>query len=1015
MSDTYILYSTVAFDETREHEAKGLKHAQNPVKAIVDKYIDEYVNAFLNTNGGVIYFGVENDGQVSGIQLDRKQRDDLRTRIDQIIKEFTPSVDPDLYKIQFIPVVGAGTSVDQYVIELHVSKGRESLYWTGSQKAWVRGEGGNLPMPADMLERRLIAKYPAVKPTLHQLPSDLPDFVGRVDEISSVEQSIRKAGIAIVAGMPGIGKSALAIHVAYRLIGQFPDAQLYLNLRGSTDSTLTTTDALILLLRAINPAEKLPNTFQELVNLYRSSLHGKRMLLLLDDVADVEQIRELVANEATSATIVVSRRSFVLPGSNSLHLQALTPDESESLLLSICPRLRASTQLNVPKLNKADGQGLSAEIARLCGNLPLALRLAGSQLAEQIDVAPQEYIVQLADAQTRLKFVDASLSLSYESLDADLQTRWSMLSAFAGPFDRRAAAAIWQMNIDVAQSSLSTLTAYSLVDWQFGTGRYQLHALARMFANSRLREDTRQDVRIRFARHYLDVLREAVSLYAQGEQVSRSGLELFDLEWENIKLGQEWSAEDDEHDDDTMSDLCIAYANVGSSILGMRQNPEIKIKWLEAGLSCARKIHDRAAEKDFTDDLGKVYNQLGKADQAAKYHGQCWAVARNLQDRSRERTALCGIGRAYFSLGKFTQGAKSYERAIEVARESQDQLGEARALWGLGQEYANSGRTTESLGCYQQALQLVEKTKDTHLEAHILESMAWQRLAAKNKNEAVELFRQSLTLFQLGKPSSCETSAIRSIGRAYFRMGKKWKAIEFFQQALTMSAEVGDMLEERLIYNDLGGIYQAEHDYKRAYESFDQAARIAQRMQDRQAECAMQFAMGNLLGVGSNYSDALVTFEKALDLCAYFENSKVEAHIRERIGLVYLGLNEPHQAVSFLDNSARVLIRIEAQGCASHVMSNLAGAYIRCGDKKKASSCVYESMRLRFASARPGMKANDYDSVMEGIDLPWSLFAKIQLWVVPIPKRFIPNERLKRYTRNLLPRMIDYLTDSDKG
>ena len=373
----------------------------------------------------------------------------------------------------------------------------------------------------------------------------------------------------------------------------------------------------------------------------------------------------------------------------------------------------------------------------------------------------------------------------------DLQTRWSMLSTFAGSFDRRAAAAIWQVNIDVAQSSLSILAVYSLVDWQSGTGRYQLHDLARVFADSRLRDDIRQDVRMRFARHYLVVLREAVSLYSQGEQVARSGLELFDSEWENIKPGQEWSAADNEQDDDTMLNLCIAYASVGSSILGMRQNPEAKIKWLEAGLSRARKIHDRTAEKDITDNLGKVYNQLGKADQAAKYHGQCWVVARSLLDRSSERTALCGIGRAYFSLGKITQGAKSYERAIEVARESQDRLGETQALWGLGQEYANSGRTTESMDCYHHALQITEEIQNKHLEAHILESMAWLQLSARNQNRAIELFRQSLVLFQVGKSGSCQASAIRSIGRAYRRMGKKRKAIDFFQQALTMSAEVG--------------------------------------------------------------------------------------------------------------------------------------------------------------------------------------------------------------------------------
>ena len=143
-------------------------------------------------------------------------------------------------------------------------------------------------------------------------------------------------------------------------------------------------------------------------------------------------------------------------------------------------------------------------------------------------------------------------------------------------------------------------------------------------------------------------------------------------------------------------------------ILGMRQNSRYKIKWLETGLSCARKIHDRATEKDFADKLGQVYSLVGEADRAAKYHGQCLSVARNLRDRSSERTALCGLGRAYFSLGKAYTGAKSLQRAIKVARKSQDRI-RKREHCGASGESMRTPTSIRSADCYQQALQIAEE------------------------------------------------------------------------------------------------------------------------------------------------------------------------------------------------------------------------------------------------------------------------------------------------------------------
>ena len=404
MSDTYTFGAIVAFDETRDHEAKGFRNAQNPVKAIVDKYVEEYVNAFLNTRGGVVYCGVENDGSVSGVHLDRKQRDDLRTLVDQIVKRFQPSVDPDLFDIAFVPVIGEAVGDEVFVVEIHVQKGDEVLYWTGSQKVWVRGLAGNQAMSPDMIERRLARRQLSSMPKLHQLPADLPDFVGRKDEISRAEANIQAIGICLAVGMPGVGKSSFAIHVAHRLKNQYPEAQLYVNLRGSTDSPLSPLDVIASILRALDPDDRIPDDPADLLNTYRTKLHSKKALLLFDDAADAKQMRDLVSVSSTNAVLITSRHTFVLPGVQRISLSPLTLDESQSLLTSIFPDLQTEiiTEKTISEAS-SDDEPAAVVIAELCGCLPLALRLAGSALSEQVDLPPKAYITRLKDAQSRLE------------------------------------------------------------------------------------------------------------------------------------------------------------------------------------------------------------------------------------------------------------------------------------------------------------------------------------------------------------------------------------------------------------------------------------------------------------------------------------------------------------------------------------------------------------------------------------------------------------------------------------
>jgi len=144
----------LSLEEDREHEFKSLRKSKDPVKTILDYYVEEYVNAFFNTNGGVIYFGIDDDGRAQGIQLTRSARDDLRIGISKIINKFQPPVEPNLYEIKFVEVVD---NPDRFVVELRVSQGAARLYMTGSQNFYLRRDGSNFLMPFAMIRERLQA------------------------------------------------------------------------------------------------------------------------------------------------------------------------------------------------------------------------------------------------------------------------------------------------------------------------------------------------------------------------------------------------------------------------------------------------------------------------------------------------------------------------------------------------------------------------------------------------------------------------------------------------------------------------------------------------------------------------------------------------------------------------------------------------------------------------------------------------------------------------------------------
>jgi tetratricopeptide (TPR) repeat protein len=597
--------------------------------------------------------------------------------------------------------------------------------------------------------------------SLHQLPSPPADFTGREEDLSVLRSRLTKGGsVAIfgLRGMGGIGKTALALKLAEELTPAYPDAQLYLDLKGVDLQPLTAAQAMAFVLRSFHPEARLPESEADLAGLYRSVLHGKRVLLLMDNTASRDQVEPLIP-PAGSLLLVTSRFHFTVPGLFARDLDEMSAEDARNLLLSISSRIDSD----------ADA------IANLCGRLPLALRFASGALAERPDLSPTEYARRLEEGKERLGPVDASLSLSYELLSENQRRLWCLLAVFPGTFDAPAAATVWELEADPTSEALGELVRTSLVEWEENERRYRLHDLARSFADQQIEKTEREVVQRRHAEHYLKILWTADRLYEEGGVSLGQALRLFDTEWGNIQAGFAW-ASGHSHDDEAGARICDDYPNAGAFCLALRQHPREQIRWREFALVAARQRKNRAGESVHLASLGFAYVNLGEARRAIEFYEQCLAIARDVSDRKREGQVLGNLGIAYANLGETGRAIELYEQRLAIARDIGDRQGESRACGSLGNAYVHLGETRRAIELYEQWLAIAREIGD-----------------------------------RLG-----EGSALGGLGNAYKDLGETRRAIELYEQQLAIARDIGDRQGEANASWNLGLVIEKEGDLARA-------------------------------------------------------------------------------------------------------------------------------------------------------------------------------------------------------
>jgi tetratricopeptide (TPR) repeat protein len=625
------------------------------------------------------------------------------------------------------------------VLEFRKNFPKEGLWWPFTGKEKFQG------LLRDHLENFLRTQYPiGVSPlplcvphaspavvlnALHQLPPRPPYFTGREDELKELIATIQDKGVALVGlhGMGGIGKTALALKLAEQLTPHYPDAQIFLDLRGTSENPLTAGDALFYVIRAFHPEAKRPDGEAELAATYRSTLHGKRGLVVMDNAYDAAQVAPLPPPPG-SLLIITSRFYVDVEGLRVKDLGPLPSAAAHSLLLAIAPRI----------------DGHAGVLAKLCGYLPLALRSVASTLAKRVDISPGAYAQRLAEGREKLDAVEASLRLSYHMLSPELQKRFRSLGVFPGTFAPAAAASLWELEIGAAMNATGVLLGYSLLEWAADLQRYRLHDLIRQFALHEATPDERDIAARRHARVFVEVLNAANNLYRQGGEGIKLGLGMYDVELGNINAGQAWAA-DHAAAEDEAAHLCSRYAGAGS-LLDLRQHPRQGIEWLEPALAVARRLKDRRAEGIHLGNLGLAYRGLGKTRRAVECHETALVIAREIGHRRDEGNALGNLGNAHGALGETRRAIDLYEQQLTVAREISDHHGEGTALGNLGGAYYSLGEPRRAIEFYEKSLAIDCEIGDRLGEGIALSNLGIAYKSLGEPHRAIEYYEKALAI-----------------------------------------------------------------------------------------------------------------------------------------------------------------------------------------------------------------------------------------------------------------------------
>ncbi|MGH3758341.1 tetratricopeptide repeat protein [Actinophytocola sp.] len=715
---------------------------------------------------------------------------------------------------------------------------------------------------------RLASRIEAADPSLdapavpRQLPYAAACFTGRTAELAALDALLDGGGehpVAVVSGTGGVGKTAVATHWAHSVADRFDGGQLYVDLRGySPEEPVPPAEALAGFLRALGvDGRGVPTDLAGRAALFQTMLSGRRLLVLLDNARDPEQVAPLLPPRPGPSVVVVTSRDRLDPlvagGARHIGLDVLPPPESEALLRALIGE-------------RADA-GAIAELARRCACLPLALRIAAERVAARPDTPLPELVTELADQRRAVHLLDtgddphsavsAVFSWSYRQLTPAAARTMRLFGLHRGPsLDLAAVAALTGTSVERAREPVAELLRAHLVG-EITEDRFTMHDLLRAWAGERAGAvdpaKARRAASARLFDHYRHGAAAAMDLLHPYERHQRppvgggAGAGPHAPVFGDVAAARRWLTAE-------IPNL-VAAAGTGtdSAVIELSatvwRHLESSGRYDEADIlaglaaTAARRRSDPTALAGALTVLGLICWRRNEHELAVSRLTEALAVYRKLGDVAGTAWTRLNLGVVYERTGRFDLAIEHLRDAQARYAELDDPIGQANALGNLGVVH-------EQTGNYMLAVELQKRSFALHLDAdnpvgmaNALGNVGIVHHRAGRHEHAGRCLRQALTLFGDIGDRAGEAEALGYLGAVLLALEERAAARERLEHGLAMAREIGNRRVLALILNGLGELSLATGDMDAALAAHTAALHHAAASGDREQRARADTAL----------------------------------------------------------------------------------------------------------------------------------------------------------------------------